>query len=147
MLRLPMWCSAVPTHRKSSDLATAWKMSRKMAAQIAPSLPTPAQATMRPRLEMVEYASTRLALDWLMAASAQNRKVAMPTVITRKPGMLKPRQGEILMSRKTPALTIVDECSNADVGVGATMAPRSQLWKGICAALVNAASANRSKGA
>ena len=42
---------------------------------------------------------------------------------------------------------MVDECSNADVGVGATMAPSSQLWKGIWAALVNAARENSSRGA
>ena len=36
----------------------------------------------------------------------------------------------------TPALTMVDECSNAEVGVGATIAPSSQVWKGICAAFV-----------
>ena len=82
MSRLPILCSAVPTAKKSRDFATAWKMMRKMAAHTAPSVPTPAHATMSPRLEMVEYASTRLALDWLMAASAAKRKVAMPTVMT-----------------------------------------------------------------
>ena len=35
---------------------------------------------------------------------------------------------------------MVDECSRALVGVGATMAPSSQAWNGICAALVRAAS-------
>ena len=40
------------------------------------------------------------------------------------------------MSMNTPALTMVEECSKAEVGVGATMAPKSQVWKGICAALV-----------
>ena len=40
------------------------------------------------------------------------------------------------MSIKTPALTMVDECNKAEVGVGATMAPSSHVWKGICAAFV-----------
>ena len=39
--------------------------------------------------------------------------------------------GESLMSKNTPALTMVDECRSAEVGVGATMAPSSQVWNGI----------------
>ena len=54
MSRLPMWCSAVPTHRKSSDLAAAWNTSRKMAAHTAAAVPMPAQVTIRPRLATVE---------------------------------------------------------------------------------------------
>ena len=41
---------------------------------------------------------------------------------------------------------MVDECSRALVGVGATMAPNSQVWNGICAALVRAASDSRMTG-
>ena len=41
---------------------------------------------------------------------------------------------------------MVDECSRALVGVGATMAPNSQVWNGICAALVSAASDSRTTG-
>lgn len=40
------------------------------------------------------------------------------------------------MSMNTPAFTMVDECRSALVGVGATIAPNSQVWNGICAALV-----------
>ena len=54
MSRLSMWCSAVPTHKNSSDLAAAWNISRNMAAQTASGVPTPAQATIRPRLATVE---------------------------------------------------------------------------------------------
>ena len=43
------------------------------------------------------------------------------------------------MTRYTPTLTIVLECNRADTGVGATMAPSSQLWKGNWADLVKAA--------
>ena len=49
--------------------------------------------------------------------------------------------GASLTSRNTPALTIVEEWSSALVGVGATMAPSSQVWNGICAALVIPANA------
>ena len=54
MSRLPMWCSAVPTHRNSRLFATAWNRMRKHAAHTASGVPTPAQAAMRPRLAMVE---------------------------------------------------------------------------------------------
>ena len=54
MSRLPMWCSAVPTHRNSSDFAMAWNSTRKQAAHTASGVPTPAQAVMRPRFAMVE---------------------------------------------------------------------------------------------
>ena len=40
----------------------------------------------------------------------------------------------------------VEECSNALVGVGATMAPSSQVWKGICAAFVRPANARQHTG-
>ena len=43
-------------------------------------------------------------------------------------------------------MTIVLECSSADTGVGATIAPSSQLWNGICADLANAASARSAIG-
>ena len=57
-----------------------------------------------------------------------------------------PMSGERRISRKTPALTIVEEWSRALVGVGATMAPSSQVWKGICAAFVSAAKESRPSG-
>ena len=82
MLRLPMRCSTVPTHRNRIDLDTVWKMMRKTAAQAASAMPTPAQAAMRPRFAIVEYASTRLALLWLMAMKLQSTKVTPPTVTT-----------------------------------------------------------------
>ena len=82
MSREPMWCSAVPTHRKSKDLATAWNSSRNMPAQMASGVPTPAQAVIRPRLAIVEYASTRFALLWEMAMNEHSRNVMPPTSTT-----------------------------------------------------------------
>ena len=110
MSRLPMRCSAVPTHRNRSDFAMAWKSTRNAAAQTASGVPTPAQAAMRPRLAMVEYASTRLALLWLMAMNEQSRNVNPPTRMTMTAGTtLAIRTGASLMSRNTPAFTMVDE--------------------------------------
>lgn len=58
--------------------------------------------------------------------------VRPPTRMTMAAGTgLAMKMGASLMSRKTPALTIVEECSRALVGVGATIAPSSQVWKGI----------------
>lgn len=44
------------------------------------------------------------------------------------------------MSKNTPAVTRVDECTRADTGVGAAIAAGSHLENGICALLVIAAS-------
>ena len=75
----------MPTHRNSSDFAIAWNSTRKAAAQTASGVPTPAQATIKPRFAMVEYASTRLAFDCEMAMNEQNKNVMAPTLVTIKP--------------------------------------------------------------
>ena len=41
---------------------------------------------------------------------------------------------------------MVEEWSRADVGVGATIAPRSQVWNGIWAAFVRPANASAVTG-
>ena len=70
-----------------------------------------------------------------------------PTIIVMIPAkLLIPRTGASLIIMNTPAFTIVDEWSSADVGVGATIAPRSQLLNGICAALVIPANAKNTAG-
>ena len=52
--RLPSAFSTAPTSWNSMDLLTAWKISRKIAAHTVSCIPTPAQAVISPRLEMVE---------------------------------------------------------------------------------------------
>ena len=52
-------------------------------------------------------------------------------------------RGESFRTMNTPALTMVDECRRADVGVGATMAPRSHVCTGIWAALTIPATHSR----
>ena len=47
-------CLTVPTERNMSDFEIAWKMIRRIAAQIASAVPIPAQAVTRPRLAIVE---------------------------------------------------------------------------------------------
>ncbi len=69
--------------------------------------------------------------------------VMPPTSMTMTDGTGHTRNtGASFTSRKTPAFTMVDECSSAEVGVGATMAPSSHVWNGICAALVRPANAS-----
>ena len=157
MSRLPMWCSAVPTHKNSRLLAMAWNRMRKSAAHTASGVPTPAQAVIRPRLAMVEYASTRLALVCETAMNEHSANVRPPTRMTMRPGVAAKNPpwadmvpaymtGASFTSRNTPAFTMVEECRSALVGVGATMAPRSHVWKGICAAFVRPANASAHTG-
>lgn len=47
--------------------------------------------------------------------------------------------GENRISKKTPAVTSVEECTRAETGVGAAIAAGNQAEKGICALLVIAA--------
>ena len=82
MSLLPMWCSAVPTQRNIMDLVIAWNTISMIPAQTASGVPTPAHATIRPRLAMVEYARTLLALDCEIAAMDARRNVRPPTDIT-----------------------------------------------------------------
>jgi NADH:ubiquinone oxidoreductase subunit 5 (subunit L)/multisubunit Na+/H+ antiporter MnhA subunit len=77
--RLLIRCSTVPTERNMSDFEIAWKMIRRIAAQIASAVPIPAQATTRPRFAIVEYASTLFAFVWEMAIPEAMRKVNAPT--------------------------------------------------------------------
>ncbi len=81
-----------------------------------------------------------------MAAKEANKNVTPPTIIVIMPATFQPRTGESLMIRKTPALTIVEEWSKAEVGVGATIAPKSQPENGIWAALVMPAKASSAAG-
>ena len=77
-----------------------------------------------------------------MAMNEHSMNVKPPTSMTMLAGIVQTmNSGASLMSRKTPAFTIVDEWSRAEVGVGATMAPSSHVWKGIWAALVSPANA------
>jgi hypothetical protein len=59
-------CMTLPAPRNSRALKKAWVISRKMAAEYAP---TPAPKNMNPSWLMVEYASMRLMSSWPMAVS------------------------------------------------------------------------------
>lgn len=53
--------------------------------------------------------------------------------------------GKYRNSRKTPAVTSVEECTRAETGVGASMAAGSQLENGACADLVKLITRSRNK--
>src|SRR5699024_12838441 len=67
---LPIW--------NSMDLLTEWKIIKKTAPQTVSSTPVPAQATISPRLEMVEKASTFFPSFWAMAIMLAIMKVKPP---------------------------------------------------------------------
>ncbi len=76
-----------------------------------------------------------------------SRNVRPPTSITMTAGTgLTRKQGASFTSRNTPAFTMVEECRSALVGVGATIAPSSHVWNGICAAFVMPANASSTTG-
>ena len=107
---LPILCSAVPTHKNSSDFVTAWNMISIMPAHTASAVPIPPHVTISPRFAIVEYASTLLALLCEIAANDAIRNVIPPTIIVMIPAkLLIPSTGASLIIMNTPAFTIVDE--------------------------------------
>ena len=82
----------------------------------------------------------------MIASILAIRKVKPPTRATIFPARVSLITGASLMSRYTPALTIVALCKSADVGVGATIAPRSHFENGSSADFVIAANASRMTG-
>ena len=99
----------------------------------------PAQATINPKLEIVENASTFFASFWAMAIKEVMIKVKPPIKLTMVPQRVPFKAGARRINKYTPALTMVALCSRALEGVGATMAPNSQVEKGSWALLVNPA--------
>ena len=130
MSREPSVFSVAPTDWNSMDLLTEWKIIRKTAAQTVSSAPIPAQPTISPRFDIVENARTFFPSFWAIAIILAMIKVNPPILDTRIPTRFPWNAGEIRSSRYTPAFTIVALWSRALDGVGATMAPRSQVENG-----------------
>ncbi len=78
MSRLSMVCSIAPTQRNRRALTSAWNTMSIVAAVRASGVFNPAQAKMRPRLLMVEYARTFLPLLCPTASAAPARKLTAP---------------------------------------------------------------------
>ena len=99
MSRLPRLFSMEPTAWNSRDFATEWKMVSSTAAQMVSSTPMPAQATISPRLEMVEKASTFLPSFWAMAIMLHTIKVNPPMKDTITPLRVPASAGASRISR------------------------------------------------
>ena len=97
--REPMLFSVAPTASNNIDLLTEWKIMSRMAAHTVSSTPMPAQATISPRLETVEKASTFLASFWAIAIMLAAMKVKPPMKATMAPVSVPYNAGERRMSR------------------------------------------------
>ena len=130
---LPMTCSVAPTDKNISDFDTEWNIIKRIADQIDSYVPIPAQAVISPKFAIVEYANTFLASFCEIAIIDISTNVIPPIKETKSPAIFPANIGEILINKYTPALTIVDEWSNAELGVGATIAPNIHFENGNCA--------------
>jgi hypothetical protein len=94
---------------------------------------------MKPSWLTVPNARMRLRSYWRSARHPPTSMVMRPTVSTsgRQVGA-RANAGASRAMRYTPAFTMVAEWRNALTGVGATIAPGSQLENGHCADLVKA---------
>ena len=95
----PSVFSVAPTDWNSIDLLTAWKTIRNTAAQTVSSTPMPEHPTIRPRLEIVENASTFLASFWAIAIILAIMNVKPPMLDTIIPTRLPSSAGEMRISR------------------------------------------------
>ena len=97
--RLPVAFSIAPTAWNIIDFDTAWNIRRSIAAQTVSSVPTPAQAVMRPRFEIVEYASTFLPSLTVTANRLAIKNVKPPTSATIIPACVPCIAGAMRRSR------------------------------------------------
>ena len=74
-------------------METEWNIMRKIPAHTVSWAPTPAQAVIRPRFEMVEKASTFLPSLWEMAMIEAAKKVKPPIKTTTFPVAVFPMAG------------------------------------------------------
>ena len=77
-LRLCRQFSVAPTSWNIRDFEMAWNIIRNTPAQIVSGLPIPAQATISPRFEIVEYARTFFASTCPIAMIEVMKKVNPP---------------------------------------------------------------------
>ena len=90
--------SVAPTSRKSSDFETAWNIIRNTPAHKVSGVPVPAQATIRPRFDTVDIASTRFASLCAIAINEATKNVKPPISATSVPVTVPLIAGESLKS-------------------------------------------------
>ena len=138
--------SSTPAFRKSIHLEIPWNNTSTSEATTVTGVPTAPIMIIRASRAMVEWASIRLKLscDKALMAEAIKTKPVRP-MITMATGVSF-SAGDKRSIIKGAIFTMVEECSKALTGVGATMAPSSHLLKGSCAPLIKAAILNRASG-
>ena len=110
---------------------TRWKKANCL-------IPKPRMVTIRPSWLKVDKATTFL-MSSSSLAPRLDKVIVIAPIVSRAAGILvSDREGVNRISRYTPAVTRVDECTRAETGVGAAMAAGSHAEKGICADLVRA---------
>ena len=103
-----------------------------------------ATAIIRANIEIVEYAKISLKLFLFRPSIAKIKNKNIPNKVMEY-DISSVKTGANFKIKKGAIFTIVAEWSNALTGVGATIAPRSQLSKGLQAPLIKAAKAIKIK--
>lgn len=127
----------MPAQRNSKALKSAWVSRWKKARS---GRPIPSLAIITPSCLSVERAIIFFKSHSVIALRPAISIVVVAT--KRRVGQNSFhsfRNGKNRMSRKTPAVTKVEECTSAETGVGAAMAAGSHLENGIWALFVIAA--------
>ena len=121
--RVPVSWSTMPTTKNSAALNAAWLSRCAVPAKRPSSDARPYRLISRPSCDTVEYASRALRSVWRRASHDPQNSVARPSG-TSSPDhrALLPKISPNLATSTTPALTMVAECRNAEMGVGASMA-------------------------
>ena len=101
--------------------------------------PRPHCSIMKPICEMVDHASERLMLGWVIMTSEPNRAVAPPTAARALSASGACTSSGLRRTMRKPPALIKPACIRADTGVGVSRVSGSQLWKGSCADFIRAA--------
>jgi len=122
-----------PTHIKSNLLARPWTT---ICNQANIGYPNPIAKATIPICDNVLYATIFFTLTSIVANRPPEKRVKKPTYFITINIFLPNVTGLVNPINENPAVTKVDLCTSADVGVGALIALGNQPEKGICALLV-----------
>src|SRR3954465_15071961 len=131
-----LWCMPMitePAARNSSALKKACVIRWNTATEYADA---PSATVMYPSCDSVEYATTRLMSFWMMPRKPMKRAVMAPMIITKDSAVSdSSNSGDIRVTMKMPAVTIVAAWISAEMGVGPSIESGSQTCNGTCALL------------
>src|SRR6059058_3491313 len=131
-----LWCMPTitePAARNSSALKKACVMRWNTATEYADA---PSATVMYPSCDSVEYATTRLMSFWMMPRKPMNSAVIEPMTTTNDSAVSdSSNNGDMRVTMKMPAVTIVAAWISAEIGVGPSIESGSQTCSGNCADL------------